>query len=427
MNSRWIKALRSSEAVWPLLLLLLGLCLTLVVGQWSKRQHEYRLQAALERSSLRVSNDITQRFNYAYRGLVGARGMFASRGQVSRKEFQAYMASLDLVNEFPGVRGFGFIQHVGRDGLSAFVAAQRADDAPQFSVYQLEDRGQAELYVIRLIVPVNANARAEGLDVGSEPLRRAAIQRAIDTGEPIMTSAISLVQDDRKTPGVLLYLPYYQAGASLESVAERRAALLGVLYAPIVISDLLHATAEFSSQQIDFELFEGATAGAKETLYYDSGNQLAKLGSGQSVDSQPLHSISQALPLFGQALSLRVHSLPAFESMFDHTVPWWIWGAGTLLSAAGSLLLRLQTTGLQRSEQRAREMTKQLRQEEERWRDFSASASDWFWETDAEHFFRFVSEKIELFYGLPTTQLANVCTHFFVPDNIPYFLIDLGV
>ena len=177
-----------------------------------------------------------------------------------------------------------------------------------------------------------------------------------------------------------------------------------MLYAPIVISDLLHATAEFSSQQIDFELFEGATAGAKETLYYDSGNQLAKLGSGQSVDSQPLHSISQALPLFGQALSLRVHSLPAFESMFDHTVPWWIWGAGTLLSAAGSLLLRLQTTGLQRSERRALEMTQQLRQEEERLRDFSSNASDWFWETDAEHCYIFISESFERFYGLPVAE-----------------------
>ena len=404
MNSRWIKALRSSEMVWPLLLLLLGLCLTLVVSLWSKRQLEYRLQAELERSSLRVSNDITQRFNYAYRGLVGVRGMFASRGQVSRQEFQAYMASLDLVNEFHGVRGFGFIQQVGRDGLSAFVAAQRADDAPQFSVYQLGDKGQAELYVISLIVPVNANARAEGLDVGSEPLRRAAIQRAIDTGEPIMTPAISLVQDDRKTPGVLLYLPYYKAGASLESAAERRAALRGVLYAPIVMSELLHATAEFSSQQIHFELFEGATAGAKETLYYDSGNHLAKPGSGQSVGSEHLHLISQALPLFGQALSLRVHSLPAFEAMFDHTVPWLIWVAGTLLSAAGALLLRLQTSGLQRSEQRAREMTKQLRQEEERWRDFSASASDWFWETDAEHFYTFISESFERFYGLPVAH-----------------------
>ena len=390
--------------VWPLALLLLGLCLTLVVGQWSKRQIDYRLQAELERSSLRVSADITGRFDFAYRGLVGARGMFASRGLVSRREFQAYMASLDLAKEFPGVRGFGFIEPVGRDGLKAFVAAQRADAAPQFSIRQLEDKGQAELYVIRLIAPANANARAEGLDVGSEPRRRAAMQRAIDTGEPIMTPAVPLVQDDRKTPGVLLFLPYYKAGASLGSVAERRAALLGLVYAPIVISELLNATAEVSSQQIDFELLEGATAGAKETLYYDSGNQLAKRGSGQSVDSQALHSVSQALPLFGQALSLRVHSLPAFEAMFEHSAPWWIWVAGTLLSASGSLLLRLQTTGLRRSEQRAREMTQQLRQEEERWRDFSSSASDWFWETDAEHFYIYFSENFERFYGLPVAQ-----------------------
>ena len=233
------------------------------------------------------------------------------------------------------------------------------------------------------------------------------MQRAIDTGEPIMTPAVSLVQVDRKTPGVLLYLPHYRAGASLGSVVERRAALVGVLYAPIVLSELLHATTEFSANQIDFEVLEGATAGAEETLYYDSDNRLATPGAGQKVGEQHLHSVSQALPLFGQDLSLRVHSRPAFEATFDHTAPWLIFATMALLSSTVALLLRLQASGLQRSEQRAREMTAQLRQEEQRWRDFSISASDWFWETDAEHFFIYISDNFERFYGLPFAQLPG--------------------
>ena len=177
VSRRSIAARLSSRTVLPLVVLLLGLCLALAAGLRNGRLADDKLQAALERATLRVSTDITQRFNYAYRGLVGAKGMFASRGQVSRRDFQAYIASLDLAKEFPGVRGFGFIEHVGRAGLNAFVAAQRADDAPQFSVHQLEDKGRAELYVIKLIEPANANARAEGLDVGSEPRRHAARHR----------------------------------------------------------------------------------------------------------------------------------------------------------------------------------------------------------------------------------------------------------
>jgi PAS domain S-box-containing protein len=49
-----------------------------------------------------------------------------------------------------------------------------------------------------------------------------------------------------------------------------------------------------------------------------------------------------------------------------------------------------------------RRLTAQLRLDEERAHDFSLSASDWFWETDAEHRFCFFSSSFEQIYGLST-------------------------
>ena len=43
------------------------------------------------------------------------------------------------------------------------------------------------------------NAQALGLDMGTEPQSRAAIQKAIDTGEPTVSAAIALVQDVQQT------------------------------------------------------------------------------------------------------------------------------------------------------------------------------------------------------------------------------------
>jgi DNA-binding response OmpR family regulator len=40
------------------------------------------------------------------------------------------------------------------------------------------------------------------------------------------------------------------------------------------------------------------------------------------------------------------------------------------------------------------------RQDAERARDFSLSASDWFWETDAKHCFCYFSDNFEKVYGL---------------------------
>ena len=64
---------------------------------------------------------------------------FAASEKVSRTEFADYVFSRDLPVEFPGVRGFGFIERVDRDELDAFLQRERQDDAPEFAVRSLGD------------------------------------------------------------------------------------------------------------------------------------------------------------------------------------------------------------------------------------------------------------------------------------------------
>lgn len=75
------------------------------------------------------------------------------------------------------MRGFGFIQHVRRPGLDAFVATERADGALGFAIRQLADKDHDDLYVIKLIEPARNNAGAQGLDIGSEAMRRAGAEQ----------------------------------------------------------------------------------------------------------------------------------------------------------------------------------------------------------------------------------------------------------
>jgi CHASE1-domain containing sensor protein len=214
-----------SKLIFPLVAFFLGLSIAVAAGLYSKSEVDAHAKQALELALERVSTGVTKRFELAAYGLAGVRGMYAAQEPISRKAFQAFVASRDLPKEFPGVRGLGFIEPVRRDGLDAFVAAARADGAPQFNIHQLEDQGQADLYVIKFIAPAAMNAGAEGLDVGSEPQRRAALQSAIDTGAPTMTHSITLVQDRLKQSGVLLYLPIYKTNSNPRTVAERRDAL----------------------------------------------------------------------------------------------------------------------------------------------------------------------------------------------------------
>ena len=178
-----------------------------------------------------------------------------------------------------------------RPDLDAFLRAERADGAPQFALRQLSDTAQQDLLIVKFIEPAASNQGAMGLDIGSEPLRRSAAQRAIDSGEATMTAPITLVQDEHKTPGVLVYVPVYAKGSHPTTTAERRAALLGLLYSPLIIRELLRGIPEIATGLMDIEVFD-STPGAAAVLIYDPDDDPDKHGAKPEIWSHPTSSIS---------------------------------------------------------------------------------------------------------------------------------------
>ncbi len=110
----------------------IGLLLTGAAVQWQQRNALAQSSGRLDNHVERLQSDIVRRFNQPVYGLMGARGLYAAKAlqPVGRAAFGAYVESRDLATEFPGVRGFGFVEHVLRKDLDAFMASERADQAP---------------------------------------------------------------------------------------------------------------------------------------------------------------------------------------------------------------------------------------------------------------------------------------------------------
>ena len=335
---------------------MLGLCIAAASGLSLQRAAQAQAQAAFERGVARVRDEVSQRFRQPIDGLTGLAGMYAARQRVSRAEFQAHVASSQLERNFPGVRGFGFIARVARADLPQFIAAERADGAPQFAVRQLDDKGLEDLYVTKFIEPPAANQGAQGLDVGSEARRRAAALRAIDTGEATMTAPIALVQDAQHTPGVLLYVPVYARGARLATPEQRRTALLGLLFAPIVIHELLAGMHDVVEGQLDFDLSD--TADAKVTGVHHARADALRAAHSAAANAQ--FSVEQKLALPGRDYTLHVTGTARFEAAFSRVTPWIVFGGGGVISAMLALLLWQQGSRRQRAEGLARRMTAEL-------------------------------------------------------------------
>ena len=80
-----------------------------------------------------------------------------------------------------------------------------------------------------------------GYDMSTNPVRAEAMDRARDTGEAAASGRVTLVQeiDSFKQPGFLIYSPLYADGVAPPTIAERRAKLIGFIYAPFRAADLL--------------------------------------------------------------------------------------------------------------------------------------------------------------------------------------------
>ncbi|MES2089855.1 MAG: CHASE domain-containing protein, partial [Pseudomonadota bacterium] len=188
-------------------------------------------------------------------------------GELTPEQFRVWVEARNIRTSMPGVRGIGFIKRVERHDLEAFIRAERAKGATDFSVRTTGDA--ADLYIISRIEPLSNNRKAWGYDVGSESVRRAAAEAAVSTGQPTLTGRVTLLQDGTKRPGFLYFYPVFRQGTNPVTAAERKAALVGLVYAPIVAQELLGDIVSSYAGQLHYGLFDGSGLDAAELLVGD--------------------------------------------------------------------------------------------------------------------------------------------------------------
>ncbi len=339
-----------------------GLGFTGIGAYFSHKGSETEARLRFDRLTERLGNEVQRRVNQTVYGLKGARGMYVASQHVDRSEFRAYVVSRDLPQEFPGTLGFGFVQRVMRPDLAAFVAVEQAAQTPDFSVRTTG--GAPDLYIIKYIEPFETNRPAWGFDVGSEPRRREAIETAIRTGQPTLTSSLNLIQDQRPRPGFLYFVPIYRPGAHVVTLEERYAALIGLVFAPIVIDEVFHGVMEGADNMLDVEAFESRVLEAGHLLFDADAIPVTLTGGTGPAYGGRLHHRTREITVGGRTWTLVMTTTPKFEATVDHQTPLLIGAGGGLvtLMLAGMVLVlgRSRTRALEL----AQEMTANLRASE---------------------------------------------------------------
>lgn len=164
--------------------LLVGLALAFGAGYARQRVNDDLVASRLDALAGQVTGSVAARMQAFEYGLRGMRGLVVSQGGMpALDQVRRYGASRDIAQEFPGAHGFGLIWRVPAAEEGAFVARARAAGQPQFALRRVAPH-DGDRFIILYVEPQAANQAAIGLDIASEPRRRAAALAAQATAGP---------------------------------------------------------------------------------------------------------------------------------------------------------------------------------------------------------------------------------------------------
>ncbi|TFW24497.1 PAS domain S-box protein [Massilia arenosa] len=264
-----------------------------------------------------------------------------------------YVSALELERNYPGIQGIAIVKRIPVGARAAHEAAMRKR-FPDYTVHPANpDETISTITHIEPLTPMNR--RAIGFDMLTEPLRRAAMERARDTGRASASGKVRLIQENGKDAqaGLVMYVPVYERGLPTETVEQRRAAITGWVGAPFRMRDLMNGISEERAQEFALAI-------------YDAGQETpdALLYSSDTAGGPAPHARLEArrtIEVGGRPWLLRYHSTQQLEARLATPTARYValGGAGTSL-LLGLLVWVIASDG-HRTRKRAREMTAQLR------------------------------------------------------------------
>ena len=244
--------------------------LVLIGSAWRTAQQDVvvtRNNLVAERAVLSENNVLQQVYSYE-NALLASRGFILSSDEVSGTEWRSFVSALRLPERRRGMLGIGYTDFVKAQDLDEYEASIRQEGFADFSVWPREP-ARERYSSIRYIEPFdNTNRPALGFDMYSETARRTAMDRAIDSGQPEMTSRILLVQGgDNRIPGLNLYQALYRKGAPTDTVEQRREAVIGFVYAPFISKQLFDSVFSEKENEYNVRVYDGRELDERHLLY----------------------------------------------------------------------------------------------------------------------------------------------------------------
>src|SRR5512140_124838 len=326
----------------PAVVLFTGLLASAGAALYGSRVVDAQQDARVNELVAASAESLQRRMDAYVAKLRSTRGLFAIRPHdPAPEEFRAFVSSFELSRYYPGGQGSGWARALRPDRMAAHEAALRAEGFPEFRVWP---GGTRPFYSsIDMLAPLDwRNRRAIGYDMFAEPVRRAAMEQARDTGEVAASGKVELVQEagEQRQAGFLMYLAVYERPP--RSDAERRELLRGWVYAPFRATDLLHGTlGPERTREMGLSVYDGDGSDPADLLY------------GERVDGRPFVTAVRHMTVGGRPWTLRYAATVAFASRTERALPGAVFAAGLAVALLLFAVVRQDARGRARAERSA--------------------------------------------------------------------------
>jgi PAS domain S-box-containing protein len=384
--------------------------LTLVGWQYVTNETEQRAVDRFRVETEDARRRVADRIDAYAQILHSGRSLLTASPGLAGADWRDFVRAIDVDSKYPGFQVLGVARRVReRDALERQM---RAAGHPAYAIWPA---GRRESYVAIVMVEpfVGRNLRAFGFDMHSEPVRRAALTRAMENDALAVSAKVTLVQEvgkDRQA-GFLMYLPVYRRGAPHDNRQQRLAAIESYVYGAFRMDDLMRGILGAATPAVSIELFDGVGTSEVARLFASAAAAKSADRAGAAYTSTTSVSVGDA------RWTLRVTSLPAFEASIDRAKGLIVLFAGTL---SALLLFGMMRALRQTSEDAlalASSMKGALRQSEHRFAILVDSASEFaIIATDLDGVIEVFSVGAERMLGYAANELVGVASPALLHD-----------
>lgn len=356
-------------------LFLIGFAFSIIVAQKTRESIEDKELSEYKLVCKEIEIKISARLHAHAQLLRDGASYFTVSDTVTRKDWKDFIETCQVSNNLPGIQGVGFSYIIPKNQLSKQIQRIRNEGFPE---YTIRPEGERDLYTsILYLEPFSdKNLRAFGYDMYSEPIRRKAMEYARDNNVASISGKVLLVQESETDlqAGTLMYVPLYRKGWPTATIEERRAAIIGWIYSPYRMNDLMNGILgrwdSPGDKRIHLQVYDNAVV-SEESLLFDS----QKTDTIKHFDSRK-RSIEIPIEFNGTTWNLCYTQSTDQVNALSSKV-WFVLVSGIIISFLFSVLVFVLLNTKANARKMAIELTAELNESEEKYRklvEFSPDA-----------------------------------------------------